>query len=86
MSSLFFPDSVGPLTHIQLKVYQRFLDSEEVQLLIRKDEICDCEAGRVHRKRRCRCCYATDENGMPWTNFMFKYINILLKVTPTLGV
>lgn len=33
----------GPLTPLQLRVYKNFLDTEEVQLLTRKDEICDAE-------------------------------------------
>lgn len=65
---------------MQLEVYQNFLDSEDVQLLTRKDEPCDCDEGQKDRKSRCKCCYAVDDEGNSWQSKLLKYMTILLKV------
>lgn len=70
----------GPLTKLQLQVYQRILESKDVQLLTRKDEICDCDEGRKLQRVRGRCCYETDEQGHSWVSKLLKYMTLLLKV------
>jgi hypothetical protein len=70
----------GPLTKLQLAVYQRILKTEDVQLLTRKDEVCDCDEGRRLRRVRCKCCYETNEQGDSWVSKLLKYMTLLLKV------
>lgn len=42
------------MTDFQQSVYQTVLDSEDVNLLLRSLEKCDCQSGRTRRG----CCYA----------------------------
>lgn len=42
------------MTDFQQSVYQTVLDSEDVNLLLRSSEKCDCQSGRTRRG----CCYA----------------------------
>lgn len=72
--------SPGPLTKLQLEVYQNFLNTEDAQLLTRKDETCDCTEGREARKPRFKCCYVGDGEGNSWVSKLLKYMTLLLKV------
>ena len=57
------------LTDIQKEAYERFLDSDNVDLVKRSHEPCDCGVltiGKVS-KTRGGCCYGkTDGSGTPW--------------------
>jgi SNF2 family DNA or RNA helicase len=44
-----------PLTEIQKDAYERFLDSDMVELVKYSTELCDCNSG----KKRGWCCYIT---------------------------
>ncbi|KAG8991647.1 hypothetical protein FRB94_000918 [Tulasnella sp. JGI-2019a] len=69
-----------PLTKTQITVYQRFLDTEDAQLMITKDDKCDC--GR--KQKRGKCCYKTNSDGIHWKDLLLKYINILVKISNSL--
>ncbi|KAG8964466.1 hypothetical protein FRC03_001782 [Tulasnella sp. 419] len=69
-----------PLTKTQIEVYKRFLATEDVQLMLRKDEPCQCGS----KKTRGRCCYKANAEGVPWKNLMFTYIDIFIKISNSL--
>nr|XP_057926588.1 DNA excision repair protein ERCC-6-like 2 isoform X2 [Doryrhamphus excisus] len=64
------------LTDFQRTVYQTVLDTEDVQLLLRSSEKCDCQSGYTRR----RCCYKTNLEGVPTKGLYFSYLTILRKV------
>ncbi|XP_077378318.1 DNA excision repair protein ERCC-6-like 2 isoform X2 [Festucalex cinctus] len=64
------------LTDFQKTVYQTVLDSEDVQLLLRSSEKCDCQSGRTRR----RCCYKINSEGVPAKALYFTYLAVLRKV------
>ncbi|CUS09126.1 unnamed protein product [Tuber aestivum] len=57
-----------PLTEVQRKAYQGFLDSEMVQNIKYSGQVCDC--GRLNKNgepaKRGSCCYVTDSKGRKW--------------------
>ncbi|XP_034548003.1 DNA excision repair protein ERCC-6-like 2 [Notolabrus celidotus] len=64
------------LTDFQQTVYQVVLDSEDVTLLLRAKEKCDCQSGRTRR----RCCYKANSHGVEVKGLYFSYLAILRKV------
>ncbi|KAM7416043.1 hypothetical protein PAMA_018221 [Pampus argenteus] len=64
------------LTDFQHTVYQTVLDTEDVTLLLRSSEKCDCQSGRTRR----RCCYKTNSEGVQIKEMYFSYLAILRKV------
>ncbi|XP_035514839.1 DNA excision repair protein ERCC-6-like 2 isoform X1 [Morone saxatilis] len=64
------------LTDFQQTVYQTVLDSEDVMLLLRSSEKCDCQSGRTRRG----CCYKTNSEGVEMKKLYFSYLAILRKV------
>ncbi|XP_057688552.1 DNA excision repair protein ERCC-6-like 2 [Corythoichthys intestinalis] len=64
------------LTDFQRMVYQTVLDTEDVQLLLRSSENCDCLSGNTRRK----CCYKTNSEGVPAKELYFTYLTVLRKV------
>ncbi|XP_054630698.1 DNA excision repair protein ERCC-6-like 2 isoform X2 [Dunckerocampus dactyliophorus] len=64
------------LTDFQRTVYQTVLDTEDVKLLLRSSEKCDCQSGYTRR----RCCYKTNLEGVPTKGLYFSYLTILRKV------
>ncbi|XP_047448749.1 DNA excision repair protein ERCC-6-like 2 isoform X2 [Mugil cephalus] len=64
------------LTDFQQTVYQTVLDTDDVTLLLRSSEKCDCQSGRTRR----RCCYKTNSEGVPVKHLYFSYLAILRKV------
>ncbi|XP_077418148.1 DNA excision repair protein ERCC-6-like 2 isoform X2 [Vanacampus margaritifer] len=64
------------LTDFQQTVYQTVLDSEDVQLLLRSSEKCDCQSGRTRR----RCCYKKNSEGVPVKALYFTYLTVMRKV------
>uniref|UniRef100_A0A673WCD8 Excision repair cross-complementation group 6-like 2 n=1 Tax=Salmo trutta TaxID=8032 RepID=A0A673WCD8_SALTR len=64
------------LTSFQQTVYQAVLDTEDVTLLLRSSEKCDCQSGRSRRK----CCYKVNARGVRVTDLYFSYLAILRKV------
>ncbi|XP_076021280.1 DNA excision repair protein ERCC-6-like 2 isoform X2 [Genypterus blacodes] len=64
------------LTDFQQTVYQTVLDSEDVTLLLRSSEKCDCQSGRTRR----RCCYDKNSEGVRVHELYFSYLAILRKV------
>ncbi|CAJ1069007.1 DNA excision repair protein ERCC-6-like 2 [Xyrichtys novacula] len=65
------------LTDFQQTVYQTVLDSEDVTLMLRSSEKCDCHSGRTRR----RCCYSTNSSGVQIKTLYFSYLAILRKVS-----
>ncbi|XP_019958308.2 DNA excision repair protein ERCC-6-like 2 isoform X1 [Paralichthys olivaceus] len=64
------------LTDFQQTVYQTVLDTEDVTLLLRSPEKCDCRSGRTRRS----CCHAKNSEGVQMKNLYFSYMAILRKV------
>uniref|UniRef100_A0A3B4AUW0 Uncharacterized protein n=1 Tax=Periophthalmus magnuspinnatus TaxID=409849 RepID=A0A3B4AUW0_9GOBI len=64
------------LTDFQQTVYQAVLDSEDVTLLLRSSEKCDC--GNGHSRRRC--CYRANSEGVEMRKLYFTYLAILRKI------
>ncbi|XP_077601135.1 DNA excision repair protein ERCC-6-like 2 isoform X1 [Stigmatopora nigra] len=64
------------LTDFQQMVYQTVLDTEDVQLILRSSENCDCQSGNTRRK----CCYKTNSEGIPAKALYFTYLTVLRKV------
>ncbi|KAL0979127.1 hypothetical protein UPYG_G00181080 [Umbra pygmaea] len=64
------------LTSFQQAVYQAVLDTEDVTLLLRSTEKCDCRSGRSRRK----CCYKVNAKGVRVKDLYFSYLAILRKV------
>ncbi|XP_037535984.1 DNA excision repair protein ERCC-6-like 2 [Nematolebias whitei] len=64
------------LTDFQQSVYQAVLDSDDVTLLLRSSEKCDCQSGRTRRS----CCYDKNSDGVRIKELFFSYLTILRKV------
>nr|XP_046202834.1 DNA excision repair protein ERCC-6-like 2 [Oncorhynchus gorbuscha] len=64
------------LTSFQQTVYEAVLDTEDVTLLLRSSEKCDCHSGHSRRK----CCYKVNARGVRVTDLYFSYLAILRKV------
>lgn len=64
------------LTDFQHTVYETVLKSEDVTLLLRSSEKCDCGSGHTRR----RCCYETNSEGVEMKKLYFTYLAILRKV------
>ncbi|XP_029367387.1 DNA excision repair protein ERCC-6-like 2 isoform X2 [Echeneis naucrates] len=64
------------LTDFQQNVYQTVLDTEDVMLLLRSSEKCDCQSGSTRR----RCCYKRNSEGVQIKELYFTYLAILRKV------
>ncbi|KAK5871050.1 hypothetical protein PBY51_003952 [Eleginops maclovinus] len=65
------------LTDFQQTVYQTVLDSEDVMLILRTSEKCDCQSGRT----RGRCCYVKNSEGAQIKTLYFSYLAILRKIS-----
>ncbi|SJX61041.1 related to RAD26-DNA repair and recombination protein [Sporisorium reilianum f. sp. reilianum] len=71
-----------PLTSTQLDVYKRILSEDEVDLMKRHADPCDCgrldpETGLAYRRQNC--CFKRDRKGESWNKNMLKYIYLLQK-------
>ncbi|SPO22736.1 related to RAD26 - DNA repair and recombination protein [Ustilago trichophora] len=71
-----------PLTSTQLDVYNRILSEDEVDLMKRHADPCDCgrldpDTGLAYRRQNC--CFKRDGNGESWSKNMLKYIYLLQK-------
>ncbi|XP_031712468.1 DNA excision repair protein ERCC-6-like 2 isoform X1 [Anarrhichthys ocellatus] len=64
------------LTDFQQTVYQTVLDTEDVTLMLRSSEKCDCQSGRT----RGSCCYERNAEGAQMKGLYFSYLAILRKV------
>ncbi|XP_067378352.1 DNA excision repair protein ERCC-6-like 2 isoform X2 [Channa argus] len=64
------------LTDFQQTLYQTVLDTEDVTLLLRSSEKCDCQSGHTRRN----CCYKTNSEGVHMKGLYFSYLAILRKV------
>ncbi|CAL9707977.1 unnamed protein product [Knipowitschia caucasica] len=64
------------LTDFQRTVYKTVLDSEDVTLLLRSAERCDCGSGHTRR----RCCYKANSKGVEMKTLYFTYLAILRKI------
>ncbi|TLS25690.1 hypothetical protein PpBr36_07423 [Pyricularia pennisetigena] len=77
-----------PLTDLQTAAYERFIASEEVELVRRSDEPCDCGSG----EKRGHCHYARLSDGRTWNRLVFPCIltlqnlaNHLTLIVPKIG-
>lgn len=69
-----------PLTKTQIEVYERFLATEDVQLMLRKDELCGCGS----EKKRGSCCHKQNRDGVGWNQLLLKYVDVLSKISNSL--
>ncbi|CAZ86010.1 unnamed protein product [Tuber melanosporum] len=72
-----------PLTEVQRKAYQGFLDSEMVQNIKYSGQVCDC--GKLNKNgepaKRGGCCYVTDSTGRKWKEMVFPCIQQIQKLS-----
>ncbi|KAG8743764.1 hypothetical protein FRC10_011484 [Ceratobasidium sp. 414] len=66
-----------PLAKTQLEVYKRFLETQDVQLMTRKDEPCDCGS----EERRGYCCHTLNERGVHWKDLVLKYMQLFVEIS-----
>ncbi|KAJ5041164.1 uncharacterized protein L3040_005715 [Drepanopeziza brunnea f. sp. 'multigermtubi'] len=73
-----------PLTNLQKEAYERFLDSEVVDIVRTSSEDCDCgETG----KKRGWCCFSTlPGTNTTWKAMVFPIINQLQKLSNHLAI
>lgn len=55
----------------QLECFRRLEETEDLQLLLRKDDDCDC-GERAKPKKRGECCYKRNAAGAHWSELIFK--------------
>ena len=70
-----------PLTDLQQEAYERFLDSDIVEMVKLSGELCNCGS----KKKRGWCCYATI-NGTKWQALVFPVISNLQKLSNHLAL
>ncbi|RKO92374.1 P-loop containing nucleoside triphosphate hydrolase protein, partial [Blyttiomyces helicus] len=77
-----------PLTATQLQVYENLLTSPNFDLLIRKDDPCDCEEakGDPNPPLRGECCYVTNAIGTHWKHLVLPNLVALQKVSNHLAL
>ncbi|NWY29215.1 ER6L2 protein, partial [Pheucticus melanocephalus] len=64
------------LTEFQRAVYQAVLETDDVTLVLRAGEPCNCNSGR----KRKNCCYKVNAHGETIKSLRFSYLMILQKV------
>uniref|UniRef100_A0A8B9IQA4 ERCC excision repair 6 like 2 n=1 Tax=Anser cygnoides TaxID=8845 RepID=A0A8B9IQA4_ANSCY len=64
------------LTEFQKAIYQAVLETEDVSLVLRAGEPCNCNSGR----KRKHCCYKANAYGETIKSLRFSYLTILQKV------
>ncbi|XP_068522066.1 DNA excision repair protein ERCC-6-like 2 isoform X4 [Anas acuta] len=64
------------LTEFQKAIYQAVLETEDVSLILRAGEPCNCNSGR----KRKNCCYKANAYGETIKSLRFSYLTILQKV------
>eukprot|EP00698_Gefionella_okellyi_P024501 TRINITY_DN8667_c0_g1_i2.p1 TRINITY_DN8667_c0_g1~~TRINITY_DN8667_c0_g1_i2.p1 ORF type:complete len:876 (+),score=233.69 TRINITY_DN8667_c0_g1_i2:143-2770(+) len=64
------------LTPHQQKVYERALRSEEIELIRRKNEKCDCGSDKL----RGDCCHKETAGGVPWRTLLLPALTKLQKI------
>ncbi|TPX63336.1 hypothetical protein SpCBS45565_g06679 [Spizellomyces sp. 'palustris'] len=75
-----------PLTDTQRIVYDRILKSADFELLVRKNDPCDCEAGRELRTPRAKCCYQQNGEGVHWRFLVLPGLITLQKISNHLAL
>jgi DNA excision repair protein ERCC-6-like 2 len=58
-----------PLTETQRQAYENLMECEDIELIKRRGENCDCGSG----KARGGCCHSTNEEGKPIVELIFPY-------------
>lgn len=71
-----------PLTELQRDAYERFLDSELVEIVKYSGEPCECQS----RKKAGWCCHALLPNGEKWQVLVFPVIGLLQKLSNHLAL
>ncbi|KAL7416662.1 P-loop containing nucleoside triphosphate hydrolase protein [Mrakia frigida] len=76
------------MTRKQIECFHRLRETEDVQLMIRKDEPCDCLKFKENgeKKPRKECCYKFNVAGVAWNDLIFKYVAIFRKVANHLAL
>ncbi|RMZ78391.1 hypothetical protein DV738_g3894, partial [Chaetothyriales sp. CBS 135597] len=71
-----------PLTEIQAKAYQQFLESDIVTLIKNSGELCFCGSN----KKQGWCCGATTDDGRRWQHWVFPALSTLQKLSNHLAL
>jgi SNF2 family DNA or RNA helicase len=71
-----------PLTNTQASAYEKYLDSDIVQLIKNSGDLCDCGSG----KKAGWCCHTTLEDGTKWQTWVFPAITTLQKLSNHLAI
>ena len=64
-----------PLTETQRIAYESLMECEDIELIKRRGEPCECESGL----RRGNCCYPTNAEGKRIDELIFPYIYLFLR-------
>ncbi|XP_067839300.1 DNA excision repair protein ERCC-6-like 2 isoform X2 [Heptranchias perlo] len=65
------------LTEFQKTVYKAVLETEDITLVLRGWDPCDCHSGR----KRKNCCYKQNQDGSTVRQIYFSYLAILRKIS-----
>uniref|UniRef100_UPI00398EB5D5 DNA excision repair protein ERCC-6-like 2 isoform X2 n=1 Tax=Pristiophorus japonicus TaxID=55135 RepID=UPI00398EB5D5 len=65
------------LTEFQKTVYKAVLETEDIMLVLRGWDLCDCNSGR----KRKNCCYKQNQDGSTVRQIYFSYLAILRKIS-----
>ncbi|GCC38149.1 DNA excision repair protein ERCC-6-like 2 isoform X3 [Chiloscyllium punctatum] len=65
------------LTEFQKAIYKAVLETEDLKLVLRGWDACDCNSGR----KRKSCCYKQNQDGTTVRQIYFSYLAILRKVS-----
>jgi DNA excision repair protein ERCC-6-like 2 len=71
-----------PLTDTQASAYEKYLDSEIVQMIKNSSDPCHCGSG----KKAGWCCHTTLEDGTKWQTWVFPAISTLQKLSNHLAI
>ncbi|XP_051875135.1 DNA excision repair protein ERCC-6-like 2 isoform X2 [Pristis pectinata] len=65
------------LTEFQKSVYKAVLETEDIKLVMRGWDPCDCSSGR----KRKNCCYKCNQEGSTVRQIYFSYLAVLRKIS-----
>lgn len=66
-----------PLSKLQEEIYKSLLQENDVQLVLKQGEPCDCRS----ELSRGQCCYSENEEGCSVKKLMLQYLKLFLKVS-----
>ncbi|XP_038068189.1 DNA excision repair protein ERCC-6-like 2 [Patiria miniata] len=64
------------LSALQLSIYQALLESDDMQLILKQKDTCDCGSGSI----RIQCCYKYNSEGEKVKALTMTFMSLLIKV------